>query len=67
MVSDTDPVIDEWYQYPEKKKKFQVTDLDECSATIEIQYLDGGIDHIDMDAWKDLNMVHIDPPEDWTG
>ena len=67
MATDADPIIDEWYHYPEKGKKFRVTDLDECSASIEIQYLDGGIDHIDMDDWKDLNMAHIDPPADWTG
>ena len=67
MATDADPIIDEWYHYPEKGQKCRVTDLDECSASIEIQYLDGGIDHIDMDAWKDLNMMHIDPPEDGTG
>ena len=67
MVSDTDPIIDEWYHYPEKDKKFQVTDLDECSASIEIRYLGGGQEQIDMDEWKDLNMMHIEPPEDSQG
>ena len=67
MVSVTDPVIDEWYHHPGKDKKFRVTDLDECSASIEIQYLGGGQDQIDMDEWKQLNMVHIDPPVDANG
>ena len=67
MVSDADPIIDEWYHYPEKERKFRVTDLDECSASIEIQYLDGGQEQIDMDAWRDLDMVHIEPPRDAPG
>ncbi|HBE93726.1 MAG TPA: hypothetical protein DDW55_14895, partial [Gammaproteobacteria bacterium] len=66
MSSETDPIIDAWYHYPEKAQKFRVTALDEHSGTVEIQYFDGAIDELDLDTWHSLDIERIEAPEDWT-
>ena len=67
MISDTDPIIDEWYHHPAKAQKFKVTALDDHAATVEIQYFDGNIDELDIDTWYGLDIERIEAPEDWTG
>ena len=67
MISEVDPIIDEWYHYPAKAQKFKVIAFDDHAATVEIQYFDGNIDEFDLDTWYELDMERIEPPEDWTG
>lgn len=67
MTTEADPIVDEWYHYPEKAQKFKVTGLDEHSATVEIQFFDGTVDEFDIDTWRQLDVERIETPEDWTG
>ena len=60
MISEFDPIIEAWYHFPAKAQKFKVTALDDDAATVEIQYFDGNIDEIDLDAWYDLDMERIE-------
>ena len=61
------PIIGQWYHYPEKSQKFKVVALDLSDDTVEIQYFDGAIDEIEMPTWYGLHMEVIEEPEDWTG
>ncbi len=61
------PIIGQWYHYPEKSQKFKVVALDLSGDTVEIQYFDGTIDEIEMPTWYGLHMEVIEEPEDWTG
>jgi hypothetical protein len=67
MAKSTDPIIAQWYHYPQKSEKFQVTAIDEQSDSVEIQYFDGNIDEFELTTWYTLEIEPIETPEDWTG
>lgn len=67
MAKSTDPIIDQWYHYPQKSEKFLVTAIDDHSDTVEIQYFDGNIDEFELSTWYALEIEPIATPEDWTG
>lgn len=66
-MSDVDPIIGNWYRNLETEGDFEVVALDEDAQTIEIQYFDGDIEELDLDAWYDLPIEAIPAPEDWSG
>jgi hypothetical protein len=66
-MSDVDPIIGNWYRNQETGNDFEVVALDEDAQTIEIQYFDGEVEELDLDAWYELPIDPIEAPEDWTG
>jgi hypothetical protein len=40
--------------------------VDEDSELIEIEYLDGDIEELDLDTWQELDLDKIDQPEGWS-
>jgi len=67
MAKSTDPIIAQWYHYPQKSEKFQVTAIDEQSDSVEIQYFDGNIGEFELTTWYTLEIEPIETPADWTG
>jgi len=67
MPSEFDPIVGNWYEHTDKGQKFEVVSLDEDNGTIGIQYFDGDLDEIDLDAWYEMEIVVSEAPEDWTG
>ena len=67
MAKSTDPIIDQWYHYPQKAQKFMVTATDDDAETIEIQYFDGTIDEFEFTTWYAMEVEPVAAPEDWTG
>ena len=66
-MSDVDPIIGSWYRNQETSNDFEVVALDEDAQTIEIQYFDGELEELDLDAWYELPIEFIEAPEDWSG
>ena len=66
-MSDVDPIIGNWYRNQETGNDFEVVALDEDAQTIEIQYFDGELEELDLDAWYELAIESIEEPEDWSG
>jgi TATA-binding protein-associated factor Taf7 len=66
-MSDVDPIIGNWYRNQETGNDFEVVALDEDAQTIEIQYFDGELEELDLDAWYELAIESIEAPEDWSG
>lgn len=64
---DPEPIVGSWYQYPEKAQKFRVTNVNERTGDIELEYFDGTLDEIDFYIWGSLGAEQIEAPEDWTG
>ncbi|MCA1798227.1 MAG: hypothetical protein LC632_01895 [Xanthomonadaceae bacterium] len=60
------PVIGDWYKN-QKGELFEVVALDEEDGSVDIQYFDGSLESIDVDAWFELALVPVEPPEDWSG
>jgi len=67
MTKSTDPIIDQWYHYPQKAQKFLVTAIDETTHTVEIQYFDGSLDEFELTTWYAMEVEPVAAPEDWTG
>ena len=66
-MSDVDPSIGNWYRNEETGNDFEVVALDEDAQTIEIQYFDGEVEELDLDAWYEQPIEGIEAPEDWSG
>lgn len=66
MSIDQLPSIGDWYK-DESGNTFEIVALDEDEGTIEIQYFDGSVEELDSDAWEELALEAVEPPEDWSG
>jgi hypothetical protein len=66
-MSDLDPIVGNWYQNLETQTEFEVVAFDEDTQTVEIQYFDGEVEELDLDAWHDMPLEAIEAPEDWSG
>ena len=64
------PVVGEWYR-DGANELFEVVAIDDQDETIEIQYFDGTVTSLDLDAWneqlRDDLLEAADAPEDWSG
>ena len=60
------PVIGKWFRRP-NGVLFEVVAVDEQDGTIEIQYFDGNIDEVELEAWPTLLLVEVSAPDDPTG
>jgi len=61
-------VPSQWYENVEgKKESFRVLSVDEDSELIEIEYLDGDVEELDLEAWaRDGTSKAIEQPEGWS-
>lgn len=64
MPNQLDPVAGNWYRDTERDEEFEVTALDESGGVIEIQWADGTVEEMDLDAWYELDVELIED-EDW--
>src|SRR5277367_101080 len=63
---DYEPVAGQWYENLEEEESFRVLSVDEDSELIEIEYLDGDIEEIDLDTWREFDLDKIAQPEGWS-
>jgi hypothetical protein len=67
VVAEFEPIVNRWYRNLEQGYEFQVVARDDEQETVEIQYFDGDLEEIDLEAWNEMELESIEPPEDWTG
>lgn len=65
MGRDYEPVAGQWYENVEEDDSFRVLSVDEDAELVEIEYLDGDIEEIDLDAWHEMDLERIEEPEGW--
>ena len=65
MSRDYEPVPGQWYENLEEEESFRVLSVDEDSELVEIEYLDGDIEEIDLEAWHEMDLERIEEPEGW--
>ena len=66
MANTYQPRLGDWYKSI-TSDRFEIVALDDDASTMEVQYFDGAVEEIDFDTWKDMEIVPIEPPEDWSG
>jgi hypothetical protein len=62
---DYEPVKGQWYENVEDDDTFRVLSVDEDAELVEIEYLDGDIEELDIDAWHEMDLERIEEPEGW--
>ncbi len=67
MSRDFEPVVRQWYENIEENEQFRVIAVDEDAELVEIEYLDGDIEELDMDTWAEFDLEKIAQPEGWSG
>lgn len=66
MATELLPVVGNWYKTL-TGETFEVVALDTEDGTVEIQYFDGMIEEVDLDAWDEVCLGQVAAPEDWSG
>ena len=66
MSRDNEPVPGQWYENVQEEESFRVLSVDEDSELIEIEYLDGDIEEIDLETWHEMDLERIEEPEGWS-
>jgi hypothetical protein len=63
---DYEPVVGQWYENLEEEESFRVLTVDEDSELVEIEYLDGDIEEMDIESWHEMDLERIQQPEGWS-
>lgn len=66
MAREYEPVVGQWYENVEENESFRVLSVDEDAELVEIEYLDGDIEEIDLETWRELDLDKTDEPEGWS-
>lgn len=66
MSRDNEPVKGQWYENVEDDEMFRVLSVDEDAEVVEIEYLDGEIEELDLEEWREFDLELIDEPEGWS-
>jgi hypothetical protein len=67
VAREFEPVKGQWYENIDENESFRVLSVDEDAELIEIEYLDGDIEEIDLDTWAEFDLDKIEQPEGWSG
>ena len=65
MSRDYEPAPGQWYENLEDEESFRVLTVDEDSELVEIEYLDGEIEEIDLETWHEMDLEQTQEPEGW--
>ena len=63
---DYEPVPGKWYENQEEEETFRVLTVDEDAELVEIEYVDGEIEELDVDTWHEMDLELTDEPEGWS-
>jgi hypothetical protein len=59
------PTPGKWYENKEEEETFRVLSVDEDDELVEIEYVDGEIEELDLDTWHELDLELTEEPEGW--
>jgi len=63
---DYEPTAGQWYENVEEEETFRVLSVDEDSELVEIEYVDGDIEELDIEAWHEMDLEKTTAPEGWS-
>lgn len=59
------PITGQWYYDRTNDREFEILNVDKEEGIIELQYLEGEKEEIELESWEDLNLAKIAEPADW--
>ena len=60
------PVVGQWYRNV-RNDVLEVVAIDQDDDTVELQHYDGTVEEVELEAWSELIIEAVSPPEDWSG
>lgn len=66
MAREYEPTVGQWYENIDDNESFRVLSVDEDAELVEIEYLDGDIEELDLETWHELDLEMIATPEGWS-
>jgi hypothetical protein len=67
VAREYEPAVGQWYENIDENESFRVLSVDEDAELVELEYLDGDLEEIDLETWHELDLDKIDEPEGWAG
>jgi hypothetical protein len=67
VAREFEPAVGQWYENIDENESFRVLSVDADAELVEIEYLDGDIEEIDLDTWAEFDLDKIEQPEGWSG
>lgn len=64
MPMEEEPVVGHMYEDPDGQS-FEVLSFNEDDGTIGVQYADGTVGEIDIDAWYEMDLEQLATAEPW--
>lgn len=58
------PTVGAWYE-TDDGKVFVVVGVDGARGPIDVQFLDGEVEQLDLEIWAALDLTQVEPPEEW--
>lgn len=65
MSRDFDPVPGQWFEDLDREEVFKVVSVDPDDMLVRIQWLDGEVEDLDLEAWNELDLDQASEPEGW--
>jgi len=62
-----EPQVGNWYRNISSDQDFEVVAFEGDDSLIEIQYVDGNLEEIEIDHWYEMELNELSSPEDWSG
>jgi hypothetical protein len=66
MPIEEEPVVGAVYE-DEDGRSFEVISFDEDMGTLEVRYVDGTLNEIDLDDWYGMTLQRLESPEESDG
>src|ERR1700674_4541123 len=67
VAREYEPAVGQWYENIDENESFRVLSVDEDAELVELEYLDGDIEEIDLETWHEFDLDKIEEPEGWAG
>ena len=67
MAREYEPVVGQWYENIDENESFRVLSVDEDAELVEVEYLDGDVEELDLETWHEFDLEKIEQPEGWSG
>ena len=66
MAREYEPAVGQWYENIDENESFRVLSVDEDAELVEVEYLDGDVEELDLETWHEFDLEKIEQPEGWS-
>lgn len=64
MSADRQPAVGTWYE-TEEGEVFRVVGVDASTGAVDVQYVNGRMETLAPEVWREITLFEIEPLEEW--